>query len=253
MLTISSPADLTGLIEPIILGYFRVQGVLLVLPAFSDRVVPQRVRIAAAMALAPLSAELAGGPQLPSAEVGAIGTVLLRCLAELLIGGLIAAPARIIAFALHMASTAIAATASLSQLIGTGMEAAPHPIGQVYHLAGMALLMAMSLPLMLLDLVAQGYAIFPAGRGVDPVQLLPGLIGLFATSFMLAMTMASPFILGGLLYQMLAGIVNRVMPALPVVFIGAPIIIGLALIVLAALSPSILAIWAEAVLRAGLR
>ena len=39
---------------------------------------------------------------------------------------------------------------------------------------------------------------------------------------MLALLIASPFILGGLLFQMLSGVVARVMPAMPVVFVAAP-------------------------------
>lgn len=245
------PAELIQLIQPLLLAYFRLQGALLILPAFSERLVPVRVKVALAMALAPAFAEFFDSSQQLAPSLTA--SFLLRCIGELLLGGLIAAPARIISFALHVASSAIASTASLSQLVGTGTEAAPHPIGNLYHLAGMALLMAMGLPLRFLELMAQGYLLFPGGRPPQLDNILPGLAGLFATSFTVAMTMASPFILGGLLYQLLGGIVNRVMPALPVVFIGAPAIIMLALVGLAALSPAILSLWSDAVLGAGLR
>ena len=171
----------------------------------------------------------------------------LLALREMLVGLMIAIPARITAMALHVATSAIGATASLSQLIGTGTEAAPHPIGNLMHMAGLALLMALGLPLLLLDLIASSYALFPAGKlglgDADP----EALTGMVAQSFVLAMALSAPFILGGLLYQLLTGVVSRVMPTLPVVFIGAPAIILLALVGLSVLSPAILAGWANAV------
>ena len=99
----------------------------------------------------------------------------------------------------------------------------------------------------LLDLIAQSYQGFPAGQLAVGDGHTTAVIGLVTRSFVLAMALASPFILGGLLYQMLTGVVNRVMPSLPVVFIGAPAIILLALGALAVLAPAILSGWAEAV------
>ena len=62
------------------------------------------------------------------------------------------------------------------------------------------------------------------------------------------MMLAAPFTLGGFLFQTLTGVINRVMPALPVVFIGAPAAIFLALMGLAILSPMLIGLWADAVL-----
>ena len=65
---------------------------------------------------------------------------------------------------------------------------------------------------------------------------------------MLAMLLAAPFILGGFLFQVLSGMVSKVMPALPVMFIAAPGAILMALLALVLLTPSILWVWADAVL-----
>ena len=236
------PADL---VVPLLLAYLRVQAAILVFPVLSERLVPVRVRVGVALALAPVTMAFAA----PAADGGTVELAIFAALAlrEMLVGLLIAIPARIIAMALHVASSAIGATASLSQLIGTGTEAAPHPIGNLLHMAGLALLMAMGLPLLLIDLIAQSYAAFPAGRLGVAGGHVAAMAGLVTRSFVLAMALASPFILGGLLYQVLTGIVNRVMPTLPVVFIGAPAIILMALAGLAVLAPAILSGWAEAV------
>lgn len=239
------PQSLVSLAIPLLLAYLRVQAAVLVFPVLSERVLSMRVRTSIAMMLAPVALSLSG-PTDWTQGLGLSGFAVLG-LRELLIGFLIALPARIIASALHVATSAIGATASLSQLIGSGTEAAPHPIGNLMHMAGLALLMAMGLPILLLDLMGQSYGAFPAGQLTIEGDHVANMVGLVSRSFVVAMALASPFILGGLLYQLLTGIVNRVMPALPVVFIGAPAIIMLALVGLALLAPAVLSGWAQAV------
>ncbi len=239
------PPELIALVVPLVLAYLRVQAAVLVFPVLSERVLSVRVRTSIAMMLAPVALSVSG-PMEWSQTIGLPDFAVLA-LRELLIGFLIALPARIMASALHVATSAIGATASLSQLIGTGTEAAPHPIGVLMHMAGLAVLMAMGLPILLLDLLAQSYAAFPAGQLAIGGDQVGGMVGLVTRSFVVAMALASPFILGGLLYQVLTGVVNRVMPALPVVFIGAPAIIMLALVGLALLAPTVLSGWAQAV------
>ncbi|WBU63960.1 flagellar biosynthetic protein FliR [Paracoccus aerodenitrificans] len=241
--------DLSAFLFPLLLAYLRVQALILMLPALSERLLSVRLRIALAVMLAPMAYALSP-PQfsLPTGPAG----LAVDAVQELMAGFLAALPARLIAFSLHTASSALAATASLSQLIGTGTEAAPHPVGNLLYLAGLAVLMAMGLPMMLIDLIAQSYLVFPPGGDVVLSEITQNVVALTARSFVIAMLLAAPFILGGLLYQLLTGIVNRVMPTLPVVFIGAPAIILLALAGLAFLSPALLAEWARAVFEEGM-
>jgi flagellar biosynthetic protein FliR len=245
------PLDLGTDMQALILAYLRVQAAILIFPAFSEQFLSVRIRISLAMVLTP-AAMAFGAPDAGLAEAGP-GLFAVLAAREMLVGLLIAIPVRIMASALHVATSAIGATASLSQLIGTGTEAAPHPIGNLMHMAGLALLMAMGLPMLLIDLIAQSYAAFPAGNLAVGGEQVRGFVGMVAQSFVLALALASPFILGGLLYQLLTGVVNKVMPSLPVVFIGAPAIILMALTGLAILAPAILDLWANAVLAPGLR
>lgn len=239
------PPGLVALVVPLVLAYLRVQAAVLVFPVLSERVLPVRVRAGIAMMLAPVALSVSG----PTGWAQDLGLPDLCALAlrELLVGFLIALPARIMASALHLATSTIGATASLSQIIGTGTEAAPHPIGNLMHMAGLALLMAMGLQILLLELIAQSFAAFPAGQLALDGDHVGNMVGMVTRSFVLAMALASPFILGGLLYQILTGVVSRVMPALPVVFIGAPAIIMMALVGLAVLAPAVLSGWAQAV------
>ena len=231
---------LTGLL----LTYCRVQACLLALPVFSERLLPVRVRVALAMSLTPLLAE-----QLVSGQnVGTVAQLGMLAGAEVVTGLALGGLVRLFAMALDVAATAIAATASLSQLVGAPNEYSPHPIGSILHLAGLALILALGFPVLVCQLLNDSFQLRPLGEWPDIAEFLPAAIALVQRGFVLAMLLAAPFILGGFLFQLLSGMISKVMPALPVVFIAAPGAILLALLGLALLVPSILSIWAEAVL-----
>lgn len=236
--------DMTVLLVGLLLTYCRIQACLLALPVFSERLLPVRVRVALAMALTPLLAEQAGIGQIPGTVVHLAMQAGLEVLSGLALGGLV----RLFAVALDVAASAIAATASLSQLVGVATEYSPHPIGGILHLAGLALIMALGFPLLVCDLLRDSFALRPLGGAIDVAEILPMAISFVQRGFVLAMMLAAPFILGGFLFQLLSGMVSKVMPALPVVFIAAPGAILLALLALVVLVPSIISIWADAVM-----
>lgn len=228
---------------PYLLAYCRVQGCFLTLPVFSERLLPPRVKICLAMAMTPLFAELVAEFGTPS-----LGQIAALVIAETLTGLLLGSIVRLLALALDIASSVIAMTASLSQIVGVPNEYAPHPIGNLLHLAGIALLLALGFPMLVADLLRESFILKPAGDWPQADQLVPAAIEMIGRSFILALILSAPFILGGFLFQALSGVISKVMPALPIVFIGAPAAILLALVGLALLAPLILSVWADAVL-----
>ena len=228
---------------PLLLVYARIQACLLAMPGLGERMIPIRVRVAAAMALTPLYAGAARPASLP-APLQLAGLVAAEIVAGLALGLMV----RVVAMALDTASTALAQSASMSAMLGISEDMPPHPIGNLMHMAGMALLMALGLPVLVCRLLTDSFALKPAGLWPEIGQVWPAFLALVVQGFTLALLIASPFVLGGLLFQMLSGVVSRVMPAMPVVFVAAPAAIGLALVALALLTPALLAIWADAVL-----
>lgn len=227
-----------------VLVYLRVQALMLVLPGVGERVIPVRVRAAAALAVTPMLAGLVP----PAAAPGNTLAILGQAAGETLIGLAAGMGLRLLALSLDIATSAIAATASLSQLVGGQNEAAPHPIGNLFHLAGIAVLMVLGLPVMLVQLMADSFAIWPPGGWPDADGLASEAIRLVSRSFWIAMLLAAPFTLGGFMFQALSGVINRVMPALPVIFIGSPAAIMLALAALALLAPVLVGLWSDAIL-----
>lgn len=227
-----------------VLVYLRVQALVLVLPGLGERVIPMRVRAAAAMAVTPMLAGLVPPLAVPGDTLSTLG----QAAGETLIGLAAGIGLRLLALSLDIATSAIAATASLSQLVGGQNEAAPHPIGNLFHLGGVAVLMALGLPMMLVQLMADSLALWPPGGWPDADGLAAEAVRLVARGFGIAMLLAAPFTLGGFVFQALSGVINRVMPALPVIFIGSPAAIMLALATLAVLAPALVGLWADAIL-----
>lgn len=233
-----------GLDWTLLLVYLRVQAFILALPGLGERTIPVRVRAAIAMSLSPLLAALATDVAMPDDAMA----LMSQAFGELAIGLSAGMLLRLLALSIDIATSAIAATASLSQIVGGQNEAAPHPIGNMLHLAGLAVLMVLGAPVMMVQLMADSFAIWPVGGWPDVNVLLSEAVRVVGYSFGLAMLLAAPFTLGGFLFQALSGVINRVMPALPVIFIGSPIAILMALAALAVLAPMLIGIWSDAVL-----
>lgn len=233
-----------GLDWSLVLVYARVQACILMLPALGERVIGARVKVALAMAMTPLLSGIAPGTAMPADPLG-MGAQIG---AEMLLGFATGTMLRLLALSINLATTAIAATASLSQIMGVQNEMSPHPIGNMLHLGGLAILMALGLPVMLVELIADSLTLWPPASLPRAEGLAMAVVGIVSDSFWLALMLAAPFTLGGFLYQALSGVINRVMPNLPVVFIGAPASIMLALLGLAVMAPLLVGIWADAVL-----
>lgn len=228
-----------GVLLGLALAYARIQACLLTLPGFGERLLTARVKVAVAMALTPLFAQPAAVPD---------GLPIVAVAAEMATGAMLGLFVRLLAFALDIAATALAQSASLSQILGISEDMPPHPIGNLLHLAGLATLFALGLPVMVCRLLADSFRLRPPGAWPQAGDVVGMIVPLLADSFALAMVLASPFILGGLLFQLLSGVVARVMPALPIVFLLAPAAILVALIALAIVTPSVLGLWADHVL-----
>ena len=78
----------------------------------------------------------------------------------LALGGLV----RLFSVALDVAATAIAATASLSQLDWCCERIFAASIGNLMHLAGLALIMALGFPVLVCDLLRESFCAAAAGR-----------------------------------------------------------------------------------------
>ena len=223
--------------------FLRVGAMMALLPAFGERMVPERVRLVLALAFTAVVAPAVAPQVLPLVTLDA---GMVRLLATETIAGLaLGAVLRLFVVVLQMAGTMAAQATSLSQILGdTGIEPQP-AIGQLLTIGGLALAVMAGLHVRLAEMMIYSYEVLLPGRFPGAGPLGEWAIGRVAAAFALAFSLAAPFTIASFIYNLALGVINRAMPQLMVSFVGAPAITlgGLVLLLLAA--PLLLGIWHE--------
>ncbi len=235
-------ALLSGGVWRFAIVFFRTSALVSVLPAFGERSVPVRVKLIVAIAFSaivapavPAPAGLSGLPELAQAIV-----------AETVIGLAFGVAVRLFVLALQTAGSIAAQSTSLSQLLGgAGVDPAP-AMGAVLVVAGLSLATATGLHVRAAELLIGTYDLFPAGQFPRPDQLAAWGVDRTSRAFSLAFTLAAPFVITSLIYNLAMGAINRAMPQLMVAFVGAPVITLGGLFVLFLAAPIMLTVWDQA-------
>lgn len=228
----------TGLLAayPVLL---RVGAAMALLPALGEASVPMRVRAALTLALTAAA--------YPAVSVPPDMALPRLFLTETAVGLALGFVFRLFVLALQTAGTIMAQAVSLSQLFPiAGAEPSP-VLSNLLVMAGLAFFVLSGLHVEAVRLIVLSYTLFPPG-------VLPGAgafaewgVAQVAQSFALAMALAMPFLAVSLLFNIALGAINRAMPQLMVVFVGAPAITLLGIGLLAVGVPLILVHWGQAV------
>ncbi len=212
------------------------------LPAFGERNVPVRVRLAVTAAftavVAPAVAPAIGEEHLAAGLGSAAG--------EIAVGLALGIAFRLLVLVLQIAGTIAANMTSLSQILG-GIGVDPQPaFANALVVGGLALAALSGLHLKVAIAIIQSYDVFPAGQMPLSGDLAEWGVRQVSAAFSLGFTLAAPFTIASLIYNLALGAINRAMPQLMVAFVGAPAITGGALFLLAVTAPLVLAIWTQA-------
>ncbi|MHA6327126.1 flagellar biosynthetic protein FliR [Roseivivax sp. CAU 1753] len=225
--------------------FLRAGAVMSVLPGLGEQTVPMRIRLALALALCVIATPAIMTDQaLPQPSLGSISLLVFT---EAIAGLALGLALRFMVMALQIAGSIAAQATSLSQLLG-GAAGEPMPtIGHILTMAGLALLMLTGMHVKAVSLLILSYNLMPVGAFPDPASL--GQWGRSAVShaFVLAFTLAAPFVLISVLYNLMLGVINRAMPQLMVALVGAPLITFGAISMLAISAPYLLQVWINAV------
>lgn len=238
LLTLQQRAFVQGFVV-----FLRVGVTVALLPAIGEQVVPVRVKLAVALAFTLVVAP-ALGPALP--DTLSLDLLARLIATETLAGLLLGLAIRLLVLALQTAGSIAAQSTSLSQILGNA-SAEPLPaMGHLLVMGGLALAMLAGLHLRAAELLVRSYDILPLGRFPGGAAVAEWGTGRVARSFALAFTLAAPFVILSVLYNLMLGVINRAMPQLMVAFVGAPLITfgGVALLFL--MAPLMLEAWLRA-------
>lgn len=224
--------------------FLRVSAMVSVLPAVGELYVPTRVKLAIALAFTFIVA-----PALPPyPEPNGVMGYARFAVTEAIIGLALGIGVRIFVLALQTAGTMAAQSTSLSQVLG-GIGAEPMPaLGAVLMISGVTLAVMLGLHVRVAELLIGSYRMFPAGQFPAAAGLTEWGVFRVSESFSMAFTLAAPFVITAVIYNLALGVINRAMPQLMVAMVGAPLITFLGLFILMVGSPMILDVWSRALM-----
>jgi flagellar biosynthetic protein FliR len=126
---------------------------------------------------------------------------------------------------------------------------APEPeptIATLLAMSGIVLALMAGLHVHLLAVLAGLYRVLPFGQMPGSGDGLEWSVARAAEAFELGVSLALPFIAIGFAYNLALGALSRAMPQLLVALVGAPLLIGLGMVVLYVSLPEVLAYWTGA-------
>ena len=227
------------------LVFLRIGTAVALLPAFGERSVPNRVRLGIALAFTAIVApSLESSPTWPT-EIGATALLFLT---EVFIGMVLGLAVRMFVLALQTAGSIAAQSTSLSQLFaGSGVDPLP-ALGHLLVVSGLALAVIADLHIYVTIAAVESYVLFPVGSIVAGEPMADWGVRHVSHAFGLAFSLAAPFVLASLVYNLALGVINKAMPQLMVALVGAPAITGGTIILLALSAPFLLQVWLDALM-----
>ena len=225
----------------------RIAGLVMTIPAYGERSVPTRVKIALAalisLVLWPLVRETV--PPEPKSVPG-LGMLILT---EALIGIVIGLVLRFSLMILSVTGMVISMHTGLgfAQAFDPGQGSQGAIISSLLAMLGITLIFISDLHLMLIEAMYDSYEIFPPGAPIPIADVTQAALNMFSDAFVLGIQLAGPFIAFSLIFYLGLGIVARLSPQLQVFFVAMPANIMLGLTMFALLLPTLLLWYLETI------
>lgn len=223
--------------------FLRVGAAMALLPAFGERSVPERVRLMLGLSFTVIVAPaVAQDVEVIAAKGQVFGLFVFT---EVLAGLAIGIGLRLFVLALQTAGSIAAQSTSLSQLFGGGAVDPQPAIGHLLLVSGLALAVMTGLHVRVAEMLIMSYDVLLPGQFPDAGILSEWGIGQIAHAFALAFSLAAPFVIASLIYNVALGVINRAMPQLMVAFVGAPAITAGGLLLMFLSLPILLGLWSD--------
>ena len=229
---------LPGELFAFMLVFARIGAGVMLLPGIGETYVFRRVRLALALALSFVILPLVrdGLPGLPDTP----WALAILVSGEILYGLFIGATTRLMLSALHVAGTVIAFQSSLAYAMtvdpNQGVQGAL--ISALMTMAGVVLIFATGLHMMMIGAIYDSYTLFPPGSPPPTDSIAQLVIGIVASSFHVGIQMAAPFVVFGIAFYIGLGLLQRLMPQVQLFFSAIPLQICFAFVLLMAVLPA---------------
>ena len=238
-------ASLPALAFAFALVVARVGSTVMLLPVLGEAEVPAVVRAGFTLALAllllpPLLPLLPAAPSQPWRVAGAVA-------AEVLTGLWLGWLTRLVMLALTLAGEFAALATGLSSVLqldpALGVQTAA--LGRLFSVAGPVLILATGLHALPLAALVGSYQVIPAGSLLPAGDTALNIVAAVGACFALALRLAAPLLVAGLVWQVALGLLSRLVPQLPINAAAPPAQLLGGLLLLGLLATLVLAAWRE--------
>lgn len=220
--------------------FARIGTMMMLMPAFGEKSIPVRVRLTIALAVTLIMVPLVRSKVGPVPEsLNALGLMFFW---EMGVGFALGSCARLVVSTLHTAGTTIAFQAGLG--FATAFDATQGSqgalIGNFLSLVGLTLIFVLDMHHVILGGIYDSYTLFTPGARFPVGDFSQLALETVSESFKVAMQLAAPFIVFGLVFYVGLGVLARLMPQLQVFFVAMPINIMIGFLLLMVLLAAIM-------------
>ena len=235
--------DLAPLVQQLygfVLAFARVGSIVMLMPGVGESFAPSRARLGLAFFLSMPIALSATSVPAATGFVGGVFAVMAETTTGLVFGG---------AMRFFLAAPVIAGqitgqlTALSNIFTGAGMPMETNSVLGAWMLMGaIAFVFVSGLHYLMIDAIAASYALVPAGEFPHMGDAAREAARTFGGVFMLSVQMATPFILLSVVFNLGAGLINKMLIQMPVFFVLMPVsILGGFFILAHAIGPILIA------------
>lgn len=212
------PANVFGAM----LIFARIGAAMMLLPGFGEFYVLQRFRLLLALLFSLLLAPMLA-PSLPMLPSSAMRLAVLVG-SEVVIGLFIGTVARILLSALDTAGTIISLQLGLSsaQIFNPLLAQQGALTSTFYSIMGVLLIFLTNLHHMLITALVDSYAVFAPGVLPQVGDVSQAIVQAVGGAFQLGIEISAPFIVLGLMFYAMIGVIARLVPQLQILFVTQP-------------------------------
>jgi flagellar biosynthetic protein FliR len=228
------------------LAFCRVGGCFLLMPGLSSVRVPTQVRLFVAVAATIALLVHLWDVILPHVDRRP-AMLLPLVMSEVLIGAIIGLMARLYVLAFQFMLSGIAMLIGYGGVAGPGIEE-PEPqaaLASLISFTALLLLFVFDFHHQIIRALVLSYDVAPVSGIFNIQSALVDLTDTISEAFLVMIRLGSPFIAYGLLVNLAIGLVNKLVPQIPVYFISLPFVIVGGLLLLYLALPTMLSLFAD--------
>lgn len=207
----------------------RTTTAFMILPGFSAAQIPMRVRLFLALAVTYsvffLADDLSGRAIFQQEPTPA--WFLVMTLREMLVAAILAVPIRFLFLSLSFAGEITMQFVGMNPIPGTpiGDDQPATALSAYYNMAALVLFFVTGVHLHFIMALALSFEAFPPGEILNAPVIVERFATDLSTFFNIALRLSAPILVYSVVVNLIAGLVNKLTPQIPIYFVSTPFLI----------------------------